>query len=168
MRNNDQSLNTDTFLLFKNTRMKLFIFIPVLFFSSVLLANFDYVEKTTCYAEHNSTTYIDGLCDLYFDKTESYQFTLSHKIECDDGNCGFSFQIYNYDDLDIWSVNFSSDFNKRSQKMQEYLGNEYKISISEENTEKRICAVNENSRFCFNVSSNIGNDTFLKQLDEIG
>ena len=52
--------------------------------------------------------------------------------------------------------------------MQEYLGNEYKISISEENTEKRICAVNENSRFCFNVSSNIGNYTFLKQLDEIG
>lgn len=75
---------------------------------------------------------------MYFDKTDSYQFTLSHKIECDDGNCGFSFQIYNYDDLDIWSVNFSSDFNKRSQKMQEYLGNEYKISISEENTEKEF------------------------------
>ena len=71
MRNNDQSLNADTFLLFKNTRMKLFIFIPVLFFSSVLLANFDYVEKTTCYAEHNSTTYIDGLCDLYFDESIS-------------------------------------------------------------------------------------------------
>ena len=44
--------------------------------------------------------------------------------------------------------------------MQEYLGNEYKISISEENIEKKFCAVNEKFRFCFNVSSNIGNDTF--------
>jgi len=120
--------------------------------------------QTTCYAEYDSNVYIDGECTLYFDKNDPYWFNLSHKLACDDeyDNCGYHFKIYNSEE--IWMVNFSSDFDKRSQKMQEYLGDKYKIKISKFNKQLKLCAIDGLSAFCFIIPKQIKNHKVFKQL----
>lgn len=147
------------------------LFINILLFGATQSSASNKLKiQTTCYAEYDSNVYIDGDCTLYFDKNDPYWFTLSHKLECDDeyDNCGYHFKIYKYDDLDIWSVNFSSDFDKRSQKLQEYLGDQFKIKITKENNQYQFCAVDQKSNFCFIVPKKLNNQVIFKTINQKG
>lgn len=146
--------------------LPLILFIKTILFSSILIAEENLVSETMCYAEYDNKIYIDGKCDLYFKHEIKTQYTLSHKLLCDDDSkdCGYNFQIYNYDDLNIWSVNFSSDFDKQSQKMQEYLGDNFQLGINQQKNQKELCAKNKSGVFCFVIPPNHKNDTLETQV----
>tara|TARA_B100001059_G_C17649912_1_gene483872 strand:- start:374 stop:826 length:453 start_codon:yes stop_codon:yes gene_type:complete len=149
--------------------MKKVLFI-VMFFALPIQADDSRLLETTCYAEYNSAVYIDGVCSLNDNSdAEDYSFILHHEVPCDDDNtdCGYFFEIYNnYDALNIWSVNKSDD-NKKSKHMQNYLGDEFKISITDENGEKKLCAKDEKSNFCFMIPPNLNKDTFINQISQL-
>ena len=146
--------------------LPLILLIKTILFSSILIAEENLVSETMCYAEYDNKIYIDGKCDLYFKHEVKTQYTLSHKLPCDDDSkdCTYNFQIYNYDDLNIWSVNFSSDFDKQSQKIQEYLGDNFQLSINQQNSQKELCAKNKSGVFCFVIPPNHKNDTLETQV----
>jgi len=148
--------------------MKKVLFI-VMFFALPIQADDTRLLETTCYAEYNSAVYIDGLCSLNDNSdAEDYSFILHHEVSCDDDNtdCGYFFQIYNYDNLITWSVNTSGE-DKRAKHMQTYLGDEFKISITDENGEKKLCAKDEKSSFCFMIPPNLNKDTFINQISQL-
>lgn len=142
-----------------------------LFYTFSSHANVEFIDTTKCYAEYESKIYISGTCDLYFDykNLNSYEFTLSHKLRCDDSilDCAYHFQIYNYDNFNLWSVNFSSDFDKKAQKIQEYLGNDFRFINTIKNNEKEICAINKKSKFCFILVSDLVNLSLFTKINQL-